>query len=172
MRWSGPWELAGGAPQARGEILRLRRAATASRGPLNADVRHHMSATTVVILLLGIVAIGLLALPRTARAQESPDAQVIAQLRKAGSNLSKPHEVEFFLYVPTPDAADRLASKLHALHFGAKVDEAAQGPGWLVLATKSMIPTESALVAIRTQFTALAAAENGEYDGWGTPIVE
>jgi hypothetical protein len=29
------------APQARGESLRLRRAGTASRGPLNADVKHH-----------------------------------------------------------------------------------------------------------------------------------
>ena len=39
MRWSGPGKVAGGAPQARGEILRLRHAGTASRGPLNADVR-------------------------------------------------------------------------------------------------------------------------------------
>jgi hypothetical protein len=31
----------GGAPQARGEILRLRRGGRASRGPLNADVRRH-----------------------------------------------------------------------------------------------------------------------------------
>jgi hypothetical protein len=38
MRWSGPGKVAGGAPQARGEILRLRRAATVSCGPLNADV--------------------------------------------------------------------------------------------------------------------------------------
>ena len=131
-----------------------------------------MSATTTVILLVGIVAIGLFALPRIVRAGESPDAQVITQLRKAGSNLSKPHDVEFFLYVPTPEAAERLASKLRALHFGTKVDRAAQGPGWLVLATKSMIPTESAMVALRVQFTALAAEEKGEYDGWGTPIVK
>ena len=43
MRWSGPRKLAGGAPQARGEILRLRRAGTVSRGPLNADVRWHLN---------------------------------------------------------------------------------------------------------------------------------
>jgi hypothetical protein len=131
-----------------------------------------MSITTTVIVLVGVVAVGLLALRRIARAQESLDAQVITQLRKAGSNLSKPHDVEFFLYVPTPEAAERLASKVRALQFGTKVDRAARGPDWLVLATKSMIPTESTLAEIRAQFTALAAAEKGEYDGWGTPIVK
>jgi SAM-dependent methyltransferase len=46
MRWSGPREVAGGAPQARGEILRLRRAGRVSRVPLNADVRPQENSVT------------------------------------------------------------------------------------------------------------------------------
>ena len=49
MRWSGPRKVAGGAPQARGEILRLRRAVTASRGPLNADVRRRSNAADLPV---------------------------------------------------------------------------------------------------------------------------
>jgi hypothetical protein len=37
------------------------------------------------------------------RKKEEPDLdqQVLDQLKKAGSDLSKPHNIEFFLYFPT-----------------------------------------------------------------------
>jgi regulator of RNase E activity RraB len=128
--------------------------------------------SSLLVLLLGAILLGLIAWPRIARARQDPDAQVIAQLRKAGSDLSKPHPIEFFLYVSTREAADRLASKVHELRFEVEVKPAAQGPQWLVLATKSLVPTEASLAAVRKQFTALAAAESGDYDGWGTPVVK
>ncbi len=31
-----------------------------------------------------------------------PDQMVLDQLRKAGSDLSKPHKIDFFLYFPDP----------------------------------------------------------------------
>lgn len=127
--------------------------------------------TSLLIVLLGAVVLGVFLWPRVARAQQDPDAQVLVQLKKAGSDLSKPHPIEFFLYAPSKEAADRLASKVRVLHFDAKVEPAAQGSQWLVLATKSMVPTQADLVSIREQFTALATAEKGEYDGWGTPVV-
>src|SRR5882672_8366400 len=42
------------------------------------------------------------------RWQKSPpdlDQQVLDQLKKAGSNLSKPHDIEFFLYFQTKESA-------------------------------------------------------------------
>ncbi|MEQ1934899.1 MAG: ribonuclease E inhibitor RraB, partial [Fimbriimonadaceae bacterium] len=36
---------------------------------------------------------------------EGPDDEVLAQLKLAGSDLSKPHMVEFFLYLPTRESA-------------------------------------------------------------------
>ena len=128
--------------------------------------------TSLLAVVLGAVVLGFLVWPRIARAQQDPDAQVLAQLKMAGSDLSKPHPMEFFLYAPTKEAAERLELKVQALHFETKVQPAAKGPDWLVLATKSMVPKQADLALIREQFTALAAAEKGEYDGWGSAVVQ
>jgi len=129
--------------------------------------------TSLLLVVLGAVVLGLFVWPRIANAQQDhPDAQVLAQLRKAGSDLSKPHPIEFFLYAPSKEAAQRLEAQVRALHFETKVQPAAQGSEWLVLATKSMVPRQADLVSVREKFTALAAAEKGQYDGWGTPVVK
>ena len=125
-----------------------------------------------LVVLICIVTAAIFVWPRIARAQQGLDAQVIAQLQQAGSDLSKPHPIEFFLYVPTHEAAERLASKIRGLNFDAKVAPAAKGSDWAVLATRSMIPAEPELAQLRKTFVALAAAEHGTYDGWGTEVVE
>ena len=99
--------------------------------------------TSLLLVILGAVVLGLFAWPRIARAQQDPDARVLAQLRKAGSDLSKPHAIEFFLYVPTREAAERLASKLRTIKFETKVAASPQADHWLVSATKSMVPDEA-----------------------------
>ena len=125
--------------------------------------------TSLLLVVLSALVLGLLVWPRIAKAQQDPDAQVLAQ---AGSDLSKPHPTELFLYARTNEAAQRLESQVRALHFETKVQPAVQGSQWLALATKSMVPKQADLVLVRRQFTALAAAEKGEYDGWGTPVVK
>jgi regulator of RNase E activity RraB len=100
-----------------------------------------------------------------------PDQLVIEQLRKAGSDVSKPHKIEFFLYFPTKSSATEVASTIRKLWFGVDVAPAAQGTQWLCSATKTMIPELPALQKIRREFTALADTKGGEYDGWGTGIV-
>jgi regulator of RNase E activity RraB len=101
-----------------------------------------------------------------------PDQLVLDQLKKAGSDLSKPHNIEFFIYFPTKaDAADT-APRIKEAGFEVDVRQAAQGPGWLCLAIKTMVPDLSALQKIRRDFGALAAARGGEYDGWGTRVVK
>ena len=108
---------------------------------------------------------------RNAQAQASPDAKVLAQLKQAGSNLEKLHPIEFFLYFPSSEAAERAAAKVRDSGFAAIVKRAAKGSEFLVLATKTMVPTEAELINIRKEFGALTRVEKGEYDGWGTPIV-
>lgn len=105
------------------------------------------------------------------RKQVSPDGQVLFQLKKAGSNLSKPYDIEFFLYFPTESIAEQAASKIRAAGFTAEVKPAAKGNDWLCFATRRMLPDIGALEQIRKDFTALTATLGGEYDGWGTPVV-
>jgi hypothetical protein len=98
------------------------------------------------------------------------DESVLIQLKKAGSNLSKPHHIEFFLYFPTQEIAEQAAPKIRASGFAVEVKQAAQGTDWLCFATKTMVPDLSALQKIRQDFNALTIPLNGVYDGWGTPV--
>jgi hypothetical protein len=101
-----------------------------------------------------------------------PDQMVLEHLKKAGSDLSKPHNLEFFIYVPTEADAMEIAPRIKEAGFAVDVRQAAQGPGWLCFATKTMIPELTALQKIRRDFSALAASKRGEYDGWGTGVVK
>jgi regulator of RNase E activity RraB len=105
-----------------------------------------------------------------ALAQVSSDKSVIEQLREAGSDLSKPHPIEFFLYLPNEDAARRVAEKVAALGFAVGVEVTATGDQWLVQARKTMVPDEAELVRLHQVFDDLVAPENGEYDGWGASV--
>lgn len=100
------------------------------------------------------------------------DESVLIQLKKAGSDLSKPHNIEFFLYFPTQAVAEQAASKIRDEGFHVEVEKAAKGDTWLCSATKTMVPQLTSLQKIRRDFGALADSLNGEYDGWGTPVVK
>jgi len=114
---------------------------------------------------------GMLDLFRSKQKSDS-DQSVLLQLRKAGSDLSKPHSIEFFVYFPTQAAAEKAAVPIRRAGFGVDVQQAAQGDDWLCFATKTMVPELVDLQKIRRDFVALAAAMNGEYDGWGTQVVK
>jgi hypothetical protein len=99
------------------------------------------------------------------------DLLVLQQLRKAGSDLSKPHRIEFFLYFPTQQIAEQASLQLRATGFNVDVQPGATSKDWLCFATKEMQPDLASLQKIRADFQVLAASLGGEYDGWGTPIV-
>jgi len=100
------------------------------------------------------------------------DEAVLVQLRKAGSSLSKPHNVEFYLYFPSESAAEEAASAIRAEGFEVKVEKAEQRDNWLCFATRTIVPELANLQSIRRKFVALAASLSGEYDGWGTGVVK
>lgn len=100
------------------------------------------------------------------------DELVLVQLKKAGSDLSKPHHVDFFLYFPTRAVCEQAASKIKAAGFDVEVEEAAKGTDWLCHATRTMVPDLAALQKIRADFNSLAASFGGKYDGWGTEVVK
>jgi len=60
------------------------------------------------------------------RSKEIPDLDqaVLVQLRKAGSDLSKPHNIEFFLYFPTRSVAEMAASPIRDAGFEVEVKRA------------------------------------------------
>ncbi|MCH8962263.1 MAG: ribonuclease E inhibitor RraB [Bacteroidetes bacterium] len=101
---------------------------------------------------------------------EGPDKAVVDQLVKLGDELSKPREVEFFLYFPTEESIYEAAAKVRDLGFNVTVEPSGYDARWLCFATKRMVPDLEELLQIRKQFEALVAALDGEYDGWGTGV--
>jgi hypothetical protein len=99
-----------------------------------------------------------------------PDQQVLEQLRAAGSDLSKPHEMEFYLYFPSEQAAEQAGLKLETEGFDGEVRSAPDRNAWLCLVYRQMVPERAKLAALRKRFNMLTRELGGEYDGWETKI--
>jgi hypothetical protein len=98
------------------------------------------------------------------------DAMVLEHLKKAGSDLSKPHRIDFFLYLRSQRAAEEAAQRVKGEGFDAEVTPPVKSSDWLCHATKLMVPDLGALQEIRSDFKRLAASLGGDYDGWGTEV--
>jgi hypothetical protein len=98
--------------------------------------------------------------------QPDPDEAVIIQLKKAGSDVSKPHTIDFYLYFPTDSAAEQAATRMRQVGFQVEVKKAAKGNDWLCLGTKRVIPELSTIQGITRDLDALAKSFHGVYDGW------
>ncbi len=122
-------------------------------------------------LLSFILVVGALSLFGGSK-KPDPDEAVLVQLKKAGSDLSKPHKIEFFLYFPTQSGAEQAGQRIKREGFDVKVQRAAQGNDWLCFATKTVVPDLAVLQKIRRDFNAIVASTGGEYDGWGTGVVK
>lgn len=129
------------------------------------------------LIALAVIGIALLLgsfLKRRTPQVSNPDALVLTRLQKAGSNLSKFHEVEFFMYFFTEAAANSVTAALHEQGFATSVSRASAGGGrsWLILATRTMLLELEDLVRLRALLTDVCTAKAGVYDGWGTQVVE
>ena len=121
-------------------------------------------ATIAVIIFMGIF--------NLFGTSDKPDLDelVLMRLKKAGSDLSKPHAIEFFLYFPTQAVAEQAASRVREDGFEARVEPPLKDNNWLCLATKTMVPDLKALQDLRRAFERLAWLLKGTYDGWGTSV--
>jgi Regulator of ribonuclease activity B len=100
---------------------------------------------------------------------------ILDQLREAGSDLSKPHDLEFYLYFPNQEAAGTAAERIKAGGVGgftAQVSRVPQGDAWLCYVTRKMVPEGAKIALIGERFSALAQELGGEYDRWETSLVK
>jgi len=101
----------------------------------------------------------------TAFAQE-----VLETLRKNGSDITKPHTFEFYLYVPKEILATKVANKIRQSGFTAEVSRS--GKRWECVASKTLVPATADLGDEARFFEQIAAAVGGEFDGWETALIE
>jgi hypothetical protein len=100
------------------------------------------------------------------------DQQVLAQMRKAGADLSKATEVNFYLYFKERLAADSAAAHASSGPLTATVRRGADGSSWLCLVTGQMVPDESTIHSTALRLLDLAKQYGGDYDGWEAAIAK
>lgn len=126
-------------------------------------MRKTLIAVTLALLLASLVA--------CTTTEEQADLETLNRLEEAGSDLSKPHEMEFFLYFPDEVSANAAAADIRKQGFAVEVWPPKDGSEWLCFATKTMVPTYEDIVAIGREFNTIAESYGGEYDGWGALVV-
>lgn len=99
------------------------------------------------------------------------DGQVLVQLKKAGSDLSKVHSCQLFFVAPSQSAAARLVEALSEREISALVSESQQGTEVGVSAQLNLVPNYKTMTSLRQQVSTIAAEVGAEYDGWGSELV-
>jgi hypothetical protein len=106
-----------------------------------------------------------------------PDAEEIAQdqdaldqLRAAGSNLSKPHQIDFYMVLPSQSDAESAGNSLRALGYRVTVRAGDGSASWVLTSSRTMMPTIQGLTEARVLFKGLALRYRGAYAGWQAAI--
>ncbi|MFG6447627.1 ribonuclease E inhibitor RraB [Roseateles sp. BYS180W] len=109
----------------------------------------------------------------TLQDNDDPDALVLLEMAKAGSDLRKPHEPEFVFEVESQAIAQAIANELCELDYEVQLYEPDdENPDFQVVAKRVMLLELQALTQLSAKFEALAERYGASYDGWGAELVE
>lgn len=102
------------------------------------------------------------------RPQDDWDQRMIENLRRSGINPFQPMEVDFFVAVPSLEAANTLAQTLQGEGYAVDIREMPDSADQThsVHALKTMQLHIEAVRAVSRRLTELAEAAGGRYDGW------
>ena len=101
----------------------------------------------------------------------SKDAVAIEQLSAAGADLTVPHTVMYYIYVPVRESAALVARELRQRGFQTEERLGADNVNWLVLATHQIVVSEATMALTRRDMETLVEQNGGgEYDGWEASV--
>ena len=107
---------------------------------------------------------------RAKAAEIAEDNEALRQLRSAGSDLAKPHKVEFYVVVPSEASADAAADAIRPLGYTVTVSAGEDDAHWLCVSSRTMLPTIEEITVARSLFKGMALKYQGAYGGWNTAI--
>jgi len=102
---------------------------------------------------------------------DDDDARVIAALKDAGSDLTKPHPIDFY-FVEFPDrvSADRFAQSLRDTGWKFDVHQSPDSSDWTVIASTVMVPDAYEISLTSAKLRKIAPQYGGDYDGWEAAV--
>jgi Regulator of ribonuclease activity B len=124
------------------------------------------------VLLLGRIYYGLRKMKE--KSVKDWDERLIERLRKSGSDPFQPHEVDFFMAMPSQAAGHAVAAILEAEGYRVDVHAAPDNPAehpFSLHATKSMRLSVPGMHDLTKRFRDLAKTNGGHYDGWSAAVV-
>jgi hypothetical protein len=112
-----------------------------------------------------------------ALSDDANDEIVLLELQKRGSDLSKPTDIVFYLYIPSLRNARSSVRELDrdglSAHYEQPLGRLSDGSferRYSVVAHARATPTIEHIRAYRTIFKSLARRFSGEYDGWEAAV--
>ena len=102
---------------------------------------------------------------------EGPDGAAISQLKIAGSDLRKPHSIDFFFLAQSQQALEAIAGELAPLGYNTSISAHGAGESLSLCASRTMVPAIRTMRRLRAAHTRLATVNHAQYDGWGAGVV-
>ena len=99
-------------------------------------------------------------------------SEMVLQLEREGSDVSRPHHVDFYFYVANELDAETASRELQAKGFTVKTRRAVDGSKWLCLASNTFVPDSIQTTEIGYIFGLLAQKYKGDFDGWEAEVVK
>lgn len=101
----------------------------------------------------------------------STDEEAFSRLEAAGSDLTRVHPFDFYLYHPDESGAKELCGYLETEGFEVSLQQGATEGSWLCLASTRFVPSLDKLAEYRDFFDETVGVYGGEYDGWETMVI-
>lgn len=98
------------------------------------------------------------------------DRHILKLLKKRGSNLKKPHAIEYYVYFKTKTAARKARPLLRKKKFHVELLTDSSAKRWICLAIKEMLPRYEAIRKTERALDRLSKPFGGWCDGWGTQV--
>ena len=94
------------------------------------------------------------------------------ELIEAGSDVSKPHIFDFYLYFRTSDEALEADRRLVSMGYAVERRPAVEEPGWLCVAQKALTPSPTIMSHTLEDLERVVADFGGKHDGWEVEFPE
>jgi hypothetical protein len=136
-----------------------------------------MSWLLTLLVVAGAVALGRIYYnlrKMKEKTEKDWDARLIERLRASGSDPFQPHEVDFFMAMPSAAAGHAVGAILESEGYRVDVKAAPDNPvdhPFSLHATKSLRLSVPGMRELTVRFQELAKTHGGHYDGWSAAVV-